>query len=482
MARRAAPALGAGALVVVITLLAGIIRFAGLGAQPLWLDEGATVYFARMSPQRLWLGIPWETNPPLYYSLQRIWFVFGQSDFALRSLPALIGTLTVPLTGYLGRVVAGPRAGVLAAAMLALCGVHVQYSQEARAYSLVIAALVIATLALARLLAREPDRHGAGRGELLDWSLYAAAALVALYSHNTAVLPLLLLNVAASGWWLGTGARNRRLAAAWLQANALVVAAYLWWLPLVMEQSVHRLRDWWVPERGVAEAIGITRAVSGFPFLGSAQPWADLFVVLTAVAGGACLLRRRAAPALLLVALVVGVPVLTWLFSVWRPIYMPRVLLWSLPAMVVLTAAGATAWRSRAAAGVLVLSLLLLRATDLALYFGEYRKEPWDRMMAAVAAHAAPGDVLVVSPGYPAMRLLAARYLAHGASLPVHGWRSAGPPPAGKRYWLLQREEGRLSARQVARVLGGGVQPILHQEFAPGGFVLELYDPGGEQR
>src|SRR2546430_13353950 len=122
-----------------IVLLGAVLRFYGLDREPLWSDEAATLRYAEMPQAWLWRD-SFDTSPPLYYSLQRIWLAFGRSEVALRSLPAVIGTATIPLVYMLGRALAGAWGGLASALLLATSALHVQFSQEARTYTLLMAA------------------------------------------------------------------------------------------------------------------------------------------------------------------------------------------------------------------------------------------------------------------------------------------------------------------------------------------------------
>src|SRR5918912_3546877 len=136
-------------------------------------DEAATVYIAaRPVPDLLAYlrGAPFE-HPPLYYLLAHAWLGLGSDETTLRLLSALLGALAVPLLGLLGAELAGRRAGLLAAALLAVAPAHVFYSRDARMYSLLALLGVVALYALVRA------ERGDGRG---SWALWGAAALAAL--------------------------------------------------------------------------------------------------------------------------------------------------------------------------------------------------------------------------------------------------------------------------------------------------------------
>ena len=81
-----------------------------------------------------------ETTPPLYFVLIWAWaHVFGSGEVGLRSLSTLAGIALVPIAFVSARELFSRRAGVLAAAFVAVNPFLVWYSQEARSYMLLAA-------------------------------------------------------------------------------------------------------------------------------------------------------------------------------------------------------------------------------------------------------------------------------------------------------------------------------------------------------
>src|SRR5213078_1747237 len=111
-----------------------------------------------------------ESTPPLYYILAWLWTrVFGLDEAGLRSLSALAGTLTIPVAYFIAARLASVRAGIAAAALVAVNPLLWWYSQEARSYALVVLLTVAATAAFAGFVR---DRRGA-------WT-WAVASVLAL--------------------------------------------------------------------------------------------------------------------------------------------------------------------------------------------------------------------------------------------------------------------------------------------------------------
>lgn len=180
MGRHALPIAG-------LTVLGAILRFATLDLQSFGHDEAVTV-FEVLQP-----GLAdtvaaviedKEKSPPLYYVLAWAWTeVFGLGEIGVRSLSALLGTLTIPVAYLAARELASRRAGLVAAALVALNPYLIWFSQEARAYSLFILLSALTLLFLARAL-----RRASGR-DLALWAVTAAASFATHYFTTFLVVP-----------------------------------------------------------------------------------------------------------------------------------------------------------------------------------------------------------------------------------------------------------------------------------------------------
>ena len=181
-------------LLLLWTAIACILRFANLDSKPLWTDEFSTLVFSlgnsfRGVPLDRAIDLPtllqplqWspdagiadvlnhlllESNhPPVYFMLAHWWMrLFGPSEDSLvwigRSLPALLGVISVPAIYFLGKFAFNSRlVGQCAAAMMAVSPYGIYLAQEARHYTLgillVISSLFCLTLAAKKLQKRVP--------------------------------------------------------------------------------------------------------------------------------------------------------------------------------------------------------------------------------------------------------------------------------------------------------------------------------------
>jgi 4-amino-4-deoxy-L-arabinose transferase-like glycosyltransferase len=216
--------------VVGLTAVAAAIRFSTLGLQSYRHDEAVTagrVLLASLSGtmHEVWAG---ESTPPLYYLFAWLWsHLFGVHEVGLRSLSALFGTATVPVAYLVGRELIGRRTGIAVAAIVAVNPMLVWYSQDARAYALLI--LLSAAALLFFLRARRTGKPG----DLAWWAVFSALSLA---THYYAFFPL-----AIEAAWLLLAVRPTRRP---LWAVGGVALAGLAIAPIALHQAQGKNNDW----------------------------------------------------------------------------------------------------------------------------------------------------------------------------------------------------------------------------------------------
>jgi mannosyltransferase len=208
-----------------LVLVAGALRLSTLGLQSFWYDEAFTpVHVLHAS---LWATlrsvVHHENTPPLWYVIAWAFSrVLGSGALALRLPSALFGIATVPVAWAIGRELAGRRAAIACAALVAVNPLFVWYSQEARAYALFVLAAAVAMLCFLRA-ERDPTPKA--------MAAFAASAVLALLSHYFAVFLL----VPMVAWLL----RERSTRRACLPAVCLIALTGLALVPLISAQGGH---------------------------------------------------------------------------------------------------------------------------------------------------------------------------------------------------------------------------------------------------
>jgi mannosyltransferase len=174
---------------VLITLLALGLRFYRLDGQSLWTDEVASIETARAPlPQLVEQSAARNNSLPTYFLLLRP--LVGQSnehiEFRSRWPSALAGGLSVPVFMLLVYRWRGNwTVALVAGLLLAVNPLHLWYSQEVRAYALMLFFGLLSLLGFEWALA--------GR-RLFGWATYSLAGIAAVALHKTAFLfPLVCL-------------------------------------------------------------------------------------------------------------------------------------------------------------------------------------------------------------------------------------------------------------------------------------------------
>jgi mannosyltransferase len=407
-----------------LTAAGAVARFSTLSVQSFWLDEGVTHQLLTRPFASMLSAIPHsESTPPLYYVLAWPWArVFGAGETGLRSLSAVFGTATIVLVALVARRLAGDRAGLAAAALAATNPLLIWYSQEARAYALLVILVALSIVCLQR------ERLGA-------WALVAMLALATHYFSAFVVVP-------EAGWVLW---RYGRRAFPPLLATGVVAAALV---PLVVVQAGGS-RAAFIHSSSLVSRLA---AVPKQFLIGYATPHATvLLVVAVAIAVALALsLRREDRPMLALAVLAAGVPALLALAGA-DYLITRNVLAALVPLLVV---AGAAAARTRAGP-VLVGGLC---AVGVVAFVGvetnvAYQRDDW-RGVARVLGRA---------PGAP--RAVVVDPASGGVPLSVYATRLSAVPASGA-----------VTTREVDVVLLGGAPE--HAALALPGFEAALLHSG----
>jgi len=167
-------------LLLSLTLIGAVLRFYNLGFNSLWLDEASTLNFAVKSLPEIWQATTGgEFNPPLFYWTEHIMLVFGNSEVVLRFIPALLGVLTIPLIYLVGKEFMDRNTGIIAAAAFAFSPFLIYYSQDARAYSMMLFFVTFAMVFYFRALKSN---------DLTNWALFGVLSALAFWTHFYALV------------------------------------------------------------------------------------------------------------------------------------------------------------------------------------------------------------------------------------------------------------------------------------------------------
>jgi 4-amino-4-deoxy-L-arabinose transferase-like glycosyltransferase len=462
MRRWVAARSGAFWIVAGLTVLAAALRFSTLGVQSYHHDEVVTA--SRILREGFGhamdaVGFS-ESAPPLYYALAWVWTQFtGTGEYGLRSLSAVAGVATVPVAYALGAKLRERRAGIAAAALVAVNPMLLWYSQEARAYSLFALLCGISALYFVRAL---------DDGRRRDFVVWGLASGLALATHYFAVFPL-----AIEAAWLAW--RRGRTA---LPGFAIVALFALALAPLAIHQASIGHAEW-IGDHALSHRVW--ESIASF-FAGETgeiigRDDSPLPAIVPFLLGVAALVliylkgdgeeRGRARIPLLIAAVTIVIPILVAIASPGKDYVLARNLI---PALVPLLAAIAIGCTLRGArrAGALLCGALIAYSLAWSIFVSVspgWQRPDWQAVTEELGEPTEPRALVTWTLGEATLR----RYLADGSFQAFqdegYGWLvneidfisdgPAPPPPPGAippgfRQVSYKQVGGRLYIRRYA--------------------------------
>ncbi len=405
-------------LLFVIIALAAFLRAFTIGSESLWLDEAVSVKISSHSLTSI-ISLATqgcETNPPLYYMLLHLWTrLFGQSEVAIRSLSACLGTISVLLIYKVGKSLFDRRAGILAAFLLATSAYAIEYSQEARQYSLLLLLTLLSFLLFAMLLK-------ANQRKTITFIAYALINIMLCYTH---MFGLLMIGAQVLYFILFQKKYPGARLLFWA-AQAVTVVAFLPWAffiaTKIFPEASHALT--WIPEPSLTVVANVIGALSGAGYLSRPLGIILVFILLLLCLAGIfgsykqlqsnrlrSLLNSLQEPrtALLLIWFLFPL-IMTIILSITvMPLLVSRYLIGTTAAIYLLTALGISnispllskyRLRSNLTAIMLTGLIIIISIPGLHTYYAQPQKDPWRDVAVFIRQEAKPGDVMIFAPDY----------------------------------------------------------------------------------
>lgn len=392
---------------MLVALFAAVVSAAGAARPSLWFDEAATISASTRSVPELWqLVHNIDAVHGLYYLLMHGWYaVFPVTEFWSRLSSCLAVAGAAAGVVLLGRQFSTRTVAVCAGVVFAILPRTTWAGIETRSYALTALVAVWCTVLL--VVATRAERR-------VLWPAYGLT-LVAATTFNVflvllvpvhAVAVAVMANRSARRWWAGTSA-----------VAVLIVA------PFVLYTRTQIVQVRWIAPLGENTVIQVLRT----QYFDHSAAFAVLAGVVLAATMATRRYREWGRGEWLLVAVAVGWIVLPTavllLYSVFaKPIYYPRYLSFTAPAMALLLAVCLVSLARTRERVTAVLAVLALAATPnyLVAQRGPYAKGGMDFSQIAdvISAHASPGDCLILdntttwAPG-PIRPLTAARPAAY---------------------------------------------------------------------
>jgi len=397
-------------VLLAILLLGGAIRLYQPTFRSLWGDEAHSWYLAQLllvAPMNYFAALIADTHLPVYFMLLSAWIkLMGTSEFGLRLLSILLGTLTLPLMYLLSQKIFNQtKLSLISVYLLALSPLAIMHSQEIRLYGLLLMLSIVSTYFFYSLAV---EQEVSGKKVLL----YLTATTLFLYTHLFAVLLIGAQFVWVAMAYLTT--KNRKL---FWTAGATLASLFLalpFYLPLILSN--------------IGNVVGQTSdmAFASFPWylklplylfvlnLGeTVAPWnwllilpMGLFLFVVLISTPKLLQDKRNIFCLFMLV----VPLLLAAFLIKATL--PKYLIICLPFLILLYSRVLNSFNNALMTIMMltILSLGFLGATRNYYLLQEYHNanqiEPWRLIAGEIAANYQTGDIVVGTNHHVVGRLL----------------------------------------------------------------------------
>ena len=441
------PALRYTILLAGILLVGICLRLYNLDEESLWFDEGVSVFRSAQSlPGLMEDARNVGGNPPLYFIVLHYWMeLFGQSEWAVRSLSVLFGMFSLLAAYRIGILLWDKPTAILATLLAAISHYHVYYAQEARCYTM-MAVLGILSMDYFLRLIQTP------RTSCLIGYVLTGSALI--YTHYYGPLFLVAQNLFLFGMWWKHAELIRIRRRLWFFLQGIIFISFLPWLHIMLGKTA-AIQLWGLhySRPAVWDIPGTLKTYAGEN--------AYLGVVMIVLAGLSVLTGKRqyhvVAPCpserkenqtgremlfsdgqkIWFLGLWLMTPILVpfVISQVSTPIFSHRYMIAASFAFYILTAKGILNLRKNYLMYPILLILITVYSWSLYGYYAELDKGQWRQAVRHVEENAQPGDRVLVSPDFCWHYIY--RYYAQRDDLVYTSSSSKSPQTDEKQYQEL---------------------------------------------
>jgi len=377
-------------IVLILTVIGAFLRFYHLDFNSLWLDEASTLTLSKPSFIEIWnISLTGDFHPPLYHWVEHVMLTFGQSEFVLRFVSALLGTLTIPVVYLIGKEFRDRNVGIIAAALMTVSYFGIYYSQEAYSYAMVL--FVFSLVLLFYLRAIRTDTR-------TDWILFGIFSALAFWTHYYVLIPLVVLYLHALitiRERLKSGISEiKNIVIALVTMTVLIIPLIF----IVVERYVTLTAE--PPTYGILGPVLISETFFRF----SGFNWYLTAVYLLLMVAGFVYLIQKDRNKCLFSLMFLILPLVASVLISARMTMNPRYLIYLLPVFFVMIALSYPLLHKfvpdkKLVYGFIAL-IVVINAPGLFGYYTSFQKEDWRGFAGALETATNPGDIVVVAPGY----------------------------------------------------------------------------------
>jgi mannosyltransferase len=232
-------------LLIAILLLGLFFRLHDLGGESLWLDEALSINFAELNLPRIFF-LP-ENNPPLYYIILHCWIqLFGISEFSVRFPSAIFGFLSLFMIYKIGSELFDIDVGMISSLLMTFSIFHIQYSQEARTYSLSVLLTLLSMYFFIKLLKEAGHRFLIG---------YVLSSILLMYSHIYGLFIIIAQNIYFIVLSLLSKEAEKLNFKRWILVQSILIFLFSPWVSIFINQVHAVQKDFWIKAPNIDSII-----------------------------------------------------------------------------------------------------------------------------------------------------------------------------------------------------------------------------------
>ena len=433
-------------LLLLILLLGAVLRVYDLSGESLWVDEAITSQIAELNSRELfgWIISQNDNNPPLYYILMHFWVsLFGHSEFSLRLPSAIVGTGSVLMIYAVGKLVFNRTTALLASLILAVSVFHIEYSQEARSYSLMAFLTLCSFYFFLKTLGGPKALYIIG---------YVISSVLLMYSHFYGVFILVVQNIFCFTRYFTNRDVFRLSLGRWIGLEVITGVLFIPGLLIWYKNTVAIQNGFWLSEPTL---VDIARYF--YHFSGRDYVLFFLFLILAAfsfikfqnithsknikdiidIKDGSnhkSFLSNANGMYLLLLWLLVPILIPFVISNISTPILHTRYIIGSSLALFLLVAKGIWNLHNKRLTVTLPAVILLLSIWPLRVYYVDAQKHQWRETVDYLEENAEENDSVFV---YPVFDLSTVAYYQRREDLGFLPLSSNSASELPDRFWVV---------------------------------------------
>ena len=399
-------------LILLIVLLGAALRLYNLSGESVWLDEVVSIEYAKLNiPDQIRLIFEdADNNPPLYYTILHYWIAwFGDSEFSSRLPSAIFGSLSILFIYMVGCALFDKKVGIISALVLAISEFNIQYSQEARAYSLMAMLTLISYYYFLRIMVSR---------RTIDSAAYVVPSLLLMYSHFYGLLIIVSQSIYCLTQFLRHDNIGELNFKRWFYIQLILGLLFVPGLALWAINYLNVQSGFWLARPSIKDFVGFFYQFSSASFLLFLV--FGLFSVFSLVNIDNITSKRQIRKIfdfpdvssgfagipnvdkiyLLLIWLLTPIVLPFIISQISTPILTTRYLIGAAPAFYLLASKGISNTNNNKLILVIIGIIMIASFVNLRNYYNEIEKHQWREAVTYIESAADEGDVVMVFPSY----------------------------------------------------------------------------------